>query len=71
VPPGVASEPSRQQAPTAVDLEEEDEGYPDVGELTDEQLEAELTIAASTPDHRRMERYKALLAERERRSAAS
>jgi hypothetical protein len=50
-----------------LDLEEEDEGYPDVGELTDEQLEAELTIAASTPDHRRMERYQALLAERERR----
>jgi hypothetical protein len=70
VPRGVAPEPRWQQAPTAVDLEEEDEGYPDVGELSDEQLEAELTVAASTPDHRRIERYQALLAERERRSAA-
>jgi hypothetical protein len=47
--------------------DEQDRGYQDVGELTDDQLEAELTIAASTPDHRRMERYQALLAERERR----
>jgi hypothetical protein len=52
-----------------VDLEDEqDAAYPEVDELTDEQLEAELTIAASTPDHRRMERYQVLLAERERRA---
>ena len=41
--------------------------YPNAADLTDEQLEAELTVAASTPDHRRIERYQALLAERDRR----
>jgi len=46
---------------------ERDEAYANVVELTHEQLEAELTVAASTPDHRRIERYQALLAERERR----
>jgi hypothetical protein len=53
--------------PVAVVDEEQEAGYPDVGELTDDQLEAELTIAASTPDHRRIDRYQALLAERDRR----
>jgi hypothetical protein len=52
----------------AVDFEDEHgEAYPNVADLTDEQLEAELTVAASTPDHRRIERYQALLAERDRR----
>jgi hypothetical protein len=37
------------------------------GELSDEELEAELTIAASTPDRLRMDRYEELLAEAERR----
>jgi hypothetical protein len=51
-----------------VDFEDErEEAYPNAADLTDDQLEAELTVAASTPDHRRMERYQALLAERERR----
>ena len=51
-----------------MDFEDEHgEAYPNAADLTDEQLEAELTVAASTPDHRRMERYQALLAERDRR----
>ena len=51
-----------------MDFEDErEEAYPNAADLTDDQLEAELTVAASTPDHRRMERYQALLAERERR----
>jgi hypothetical protein len=65
---GLRRSVTRSNLRSAVDLEDErDEAYPDVGELTEEQLEAELTVAASAPDHRRMERYRALLAERERR----
>ena len=47
--------------------EEEHSVDEDFTGLTDEQLEAELTLAASTPNSRRIERYAALLAERERR----
>jgi hypothetical protein len=38
--------------------------------LTDGELTEELLIAASAPDHRRINRFNALLAERERRRAA-
>jgi hypothetical protein len=40
----------------------------EIAQLTDEELEAELTIAAQNPGLDR--RYEALLAERERRSQA-
>ena len=46
----------------------EDEADPHgVRRLTDTELEEELTIAASTPDHIRIERYEALRHELERR----
>jgi hypothetical protein len=41
-----------------------------VRELSDEELEAELTIAASAPDNRRVDRYEELLAEARRRGLA-
>ena len=39
-----------------------------VESLTDEELELELTVAASAPDHLRTDRYSELLAEKPRRS---
>jgi hypothetical protein len=38
-------------------------------DLSDEQLAEELVVAAMARDHRRIDRFRALLAERERRSA--
>lgn len=38
-----------------------------VAALTDEELELELTVAASAPDHLRTDRYQELLDERARR----
>jgi hypothetical protein len=40
-----------------------------VQELTDEELELELTVAASAPNSHRTDRYAELLAERARRDA--
>jgi arsenate reductase (thioredoxin) len=45
------------------------DGSEGLAELTDDELERELTVAAAAADHRRMSRYQALLAERERRKA--
>ena len=44
------------------------EGHEAIESLTDEELEAELTVAASTPNGLRRDRYDALLAERKRRA---
>jgi len=39
-----------------------------VASLTDEELELELTVAASAPDHLRTDRYQELLRERAKRA---
>jgi hypothetical protein len=39
-----------------------------VTELSDEELELELTVAAAAPDHQRTDRYQELLRERARRA---
>jgi hypothetical protein len=46
----------------------DDEGREAIESLTDEELEAELTVAASTPNGLRRDRYDALLAEKKRRA---
>jgi len=48
----------------------DDEGSEAIASLTDEELEAELTIAASPPNGRRRERYDALLREKQRRESS-
>jgi hypothetical protein len=49
----------------------DDEGQEAVESLDDEELEAELTIAAAPPDGRRRARYERLLREKERRERRS
>ena len=53
---------------SAADAEVSDGLQPrSAAELSDDELQAELTIAASAPDHLRMDRYEELLAEAQRR----
>jgi hypothetical protein len=49
----------------------DEEGREAIESLSDEELEAELTIAAATPNGRRRRRYEALLAEKKRRQRRS
>jgi IS5 family transposase len=47
----------------------DESGLPTVAGLSDAELEAELTTAASAPDHKRFDRFADLLRERARRRA--
>jgi hypothetical protein len=49
----------------------DEEGREAIESLSDEELEAELTIAAAPPNGRRRTRYEALLAEKKRRQRRS
>ena len=48
-----------------MEFDDADDGADEIAELSDDELEQELTLAAG--HERRNERYRALLAERERR----
>jgi len=49
----------------------DEEGHEAIASLTDEELEAELTIAAAPPNGLRRQRYEALLREKARRAEQS
>jgi hypothetical protein len=62
-PPSVSDRPRDERTGRPLDPE----GHEAIVSLSDEELEAELTIAASPPNGRRRARYEALLREKRRR----